>query len=94
MTEISSKQHAKIEVASAGAQCIIRITADKATATETLESFDDLWSSLIHKTIPIRDPANYDKENLAVIADLTRTAFTLHSNKKVATSHHFFWDTC
>lgn len=82
LKEISEKQQAKIEVYGRG---IIRITADKTTALQTLENFDDLHSSVIPhvfkaRVFGVNKRRNHSiEEDFAVVAHLTKTSF--QSNK-------------
>jgi hypothetical protein len=91
LSEIVDKLQAKVEVYRP--QCIIRITADKPTALQTLENLDSVRSSVQsrdYKPRPLqngsllvskdngRRPFNYlCKEDLDLIADLTKTAYVL-----------------
>jgi hypothetical protein len=89
--EIVDNQHAKVEVYRP--QFVVRITADKATALQTLENLDSVRSSvqsrdykprplqngtlLVNKDRATRPLNALCKEDLDLIADLTKTAYTL-----------------
>jgi hypothetical protein len=94
LMEIGQKQQAKLEVYSE--QNIVRITADKTTAMEVLENFDDLRSSIISRRIDIRFDATGDlsgnknndkhkakslfKEDITKISNMTRTAIVINKD--------------
>jgi hypothetical protein len=98
LSEIVDKLQAKVEVYRP--QCVIRITADKQTALQTLENLDSVRSSVQsrdYKPRPLqsgnllvtkdnlRRPFNYlCKEDLDLIADLTKTAYVLSKDNVMA----------
>ncbi|KAF2433174.1 hypothetical protein EJ08DRAFT_677049 [Tothia fuscella] len=99
LTDIGRKQGAKIEVYRP--QNVIRITADRTTAMQTLESFDDLRLSIISRVIKdptstgatndlpkgkvSRDDNTIFTEDMKKIANLTRTVISPNREEKTFT---------
>jgi hypothetical protein len=93
LVEIGQKQQAKLEVYRE--QNIVRITADKTTAMQVLEDFDDLRSSILNRRIEVRpdaagsllanksEPGKANllfKDDIARICNLTKTAAVINKD--------------